>query len=421
MNKSVKIRRIIFEILYEIYRNSINFEESFEKITKKISINDQDKSMVYNVVLNSLRNKFYINKILNKYLKKRTSIKIKILLLSAITQLLFLDFKDYAVTNDTVEIAKTKNLNPGLINALLKKLINDKKNINKEEIDQLDIPVWFSKALSKINADAKKIIKDASNEPSLHLVFKSKKFLEDFKEPYVKTTETSAFVKEKKIISRIEDFNKGNWWVQDFSSMLPIFLSPEIGKKSLLDMCAAPGGKAFQSLSLECNVTLNDISIKRIYNLKNNLKRLNFENNVLNLNSLDISEKNKFEVVILDAPCSGIATLRRNPEILYKKKPPDINYLVQKQKKLLNKAAKLLKKRGLLIYMVCSFFYEETKEIKKGFLNTNKNFSQYNFKIKDNKELERFIDVDGDIYSFPDKFKNYMIDGFYAVKFIRND
>ncbi len=127
MNKSVKIRRIIFEILYEIYRNSINFEESFEKITKKISINDQDKSMVYNVVLNSLRNKFYINKILNKYLKKRTSIKIKILLLSAITQLLFLDFKDYAVTNDTVEIAKTKNLNPGLINALLKKLINDKK------------------------------------------------------------------------------------------------------------------------------------------------------------------------------------------------------------------------------------------------------------------------------------------------------
>ena len=60
MNKSVKIRRIIFEILYEIYRNSINFEESFEKITEKISINDQDKSMVYNVVLNSLRNKFYM-------------------------------------------------------------------------------------------------------------------------------------------------------------------------------------------------------------------------------------------------------------------------------------------------------------------------------------------------------------------------
>ena len=111
MKKSVKIRKIIFEILYEIHQKSMNFEESFSNFTKNISLNEQEKAMVYNIVLNSMRYNFFVHKILNKYLKKRTSFKIKTLLLTAVTQIVFLDFKIYAVTNDTVEVAKIKKLN----------------------------------------------------------------------------------------------------------------------------------------------------------------------------------------------------------------------------------------------------------------------------------------------------------------------
>ena len=110
-------------------------------------------------------------------------------------------------------------------------------------------------------------------------------------------------------------------------------------------MCAAPGGKAFQTISLENEVTLNDISLKRTALLKENLQRLNFSNNIKNYNALDISEEKKFDVVILDAPCSGVGTLRRNPEILFKKTPPDLNFLIKVQKNLINKAAKLLNKK----------------------------------------------------------------------------
>ena len=123
MKKSVGIRKIIFEILYEIHQKSINFDECFLSFTKKNLIDEKDKSMIYNVVLNSIRYNFFINSILNKYLKKRTSLKIKILLISAITQILYLGFKNYAVTYDTVEVAKIKKLNPGLINSLLKNVI----------------------------------------------------------------------------------------------------------------------------------------------------------------------------------------------------------------------------------------------------------------------------------------------------------
>lgn len=421
MKKSVKIRKIIFEILYDIYQKSTNFEESFLFFTKNIPIVEQDRSMIYNISLNSIRYNFFIHSILNKYLKKRTSFKIKILLLSAITQILFLNFKVYAVTNDTVEVAKIKKLNPSLINALLKNISNDSELIDKQQIDHLSIPLWFINKIkfNKINLTV--LLKSISKEPSLHLVFKDEKYLREFKEENIKSTDISTFVKDKTKIKEIDGYDKGHWWVQDFSSMLAIYLSPEFTNKKILDMCSAPGGKSFQVLSLGNDVSLNDVSKKRIKILKDNLIRLNFKNNISNYDALNISEKQLYDIVILDSPCSGIGTIRRNPEILFKRNAPNFNELNNIQEKLVKKAARLVKNKGILLYMVCSFFYEETKAIKKKFLTENTNFSQKKFKINSNKELGKFIDKEGDFYTQPTEYSSSVIDGFYAVKFIKND
>ena len=88
---------------------------------------------------------------------------------------------------------------------------------------------------------------------------------------------------------------------------------------------------------------------------------------------------------------------------------------------LINKAANLLNKNGIIIYMVCSFFYDETKNIKNKFLHDNKKFSQYKFKLGLNTKFKKFLDNDGDIFCTPSKYESYMIDGFYLVKFIKND
>ena len=255
------------------------------------------------------------------------------------------------------------------------------------------------KALEKNHINIQKIIESVSREPSLHLVFKNKNLLEKFKEEHTKTSDLSAFITNKKKIKDLESYEKGHWWVQDLSSMLPIHLSPEIKFKKVLDMCAAPGGKAFQILSLDNDVTLNDISLKRSNTLRANLERLNFSNEIKNHNALNMPEEEKFDVVILDSPCSGVGTLRRNPEILFKKNPPDIGFLTKVQKKLINKAAKLLNKNGLLIYMVCSFFFDETKNIKNTFLNENKNFSQYKFNLNTDSKFKKFLDNEGDIFA----------------------
>jgi 16S rRNA (cytosine967-C5)-methyltransferase len=421
MRKSVKVRLLIFDILNEIHQKNKNFDESFLFFTQNLQLIKEDRSMIYNVVLNSIRKNLFINKILNNYLQKRTSLKIRILLLCAIAQIIYLGFKDYAVTNDTVEVAKIKKLNPGLINSLLKNIIKNKELINKKKFNQSSVPLWFVKALQKNRLNLQSIIENISEEPSLHLVFKNNYLINTFKEEHDKTTDSSTFIINRKQVKDLEDYEKGHWWVQDFSSMLPLHLSPEIRFKKVLDMCAAPGGKAFQAISLNNNVTLNDISLKRTEILTTNLKRLNFSNKIKNYNALNIPEDEKFDVIILDSPCSGVGTLRRNPEILFKKKPPDINFFTKIQDNLINKAAKLLNKNGILIYMVCSFLYDETKGIKRKFLNENKNFSQYNFKLGSNTKFRDFLDIDGDVFRIPSRFENHMVDGFYSVKFIKND
>ena len=174
MRKSVKVRIIIFNILNDILQKNKNFDQSFLYLTENLNLNTQERSMIYNIVLNSIRNSLFINDILNNFLQKKTSLKIKFLLLCAITQIIYLDFKDYAVTNDTVEIAKIKKLNPGLINSLLKNVIKNKESINKKKFNQSFVPLWFVKALAKSEIKLKEVIENISDEPSLHLVFKRK-------------------------------------------------------------------------------------------------------------------------------------------------------------------------------------------------------------------------------------------------------
>ena len=193
-------------------------------------------------------------------------------------------------------------------------------------------------------------------------------------------------------------------------------------KKSILDLCAAPGGKAFQVLAEDNNIILNDVSKKRIKILKENLLRLNYNTKINNFNALVFPEKKKYDVVLLDAPCSATGTIRGNPEIFFKKKPPNLISLFELQKNLLEKAANLLNPNGIIVYMVCSFLYSETTGQINNFLKNNKNFSILKYdKQKNNDILESFLSKDGYFLTTPNTYKNYNIDGFFSIQLIKND
>jgi len=423
MKKGFKIRFIIFEILLEIYKHNTSFENIFNLKCNSNNVSKRDKSLINNVCLNSMRYKFHVNNIIKKYLKKKSKNNQYVLLLSAITQIVFLDFKEYAVIDNSVEIAKKINVYPSLINAVLKKICAEKIKLKKIKVHFKDFPLWFRKYADNLDISKKiQFEKNYYKTPSLHLVFKSEELLKNFKEENIPSSTRSAFLKDIKKIELINNYKKGDWWVQDFSSMLPLHLILNLKNKNIIDLCSAPGGKSFQAISQGGNVTLNDKNKKRIIVLKENLKRLNFNNSIINKDVLNLSIKKKYDFVILDAPCTAIGTIRRNPDIFYKNRIPDIEKLIILQSKLLQKASLLVNKKGILLYIVCSFFYKETLEQMKYFLNNNKNFTILKFdKIEEYPEMNTFVDNKGYILIPPTTYKKFFIDGFFSVRFIKND
>ena len=424
MTKSTKIRFAIFQILIEIYKNNKNFDDLFEIKIREYNLNDEQKSFVFNVCLNSMRYGIHSRIILNKFIKKKLKISQYILLSSAITQMLYLNIKPYAVVNETVEVAKKIKLYPAFINGILKKISNNSKDLkNNINITLKDLPIWLKKEIDKNqNIDLKKFLTTFFFEPSLHLVFKSKNDLSNFKEDYDISTNKSVFIKSEKKVNELSNFNKGQWWIQNFSSMLPLELADDLKNKSVLDLCAAPGGKAFQVLSHNNNITLNDISRKRIQKLKQNLFRLNFNPKITNIDALKFPSNRKYDLVILDSPCSAVGTIRSNPEILFKNNKPNLKKLSSLQEKLLQKASTLVNSQGILIYMVCSFLYIETILPIEKFLEKNKNFSieKYNYRDRD-LNIRHLIDSKGYFLSAPTLYNGKEIDGFFSIQLINND
>ena len=420
MQKGTKTRLISHQILFKIRENNINFDEAFDINILQHKMLESDKKMIHNIVLSSMRYHLHIEKIIPMYAKKKVTTNQYILLLSAITQIIFLNFKNYAVVNSSVDVAKIIKIFPGFINAILKNIIKDKEKLRGIKIDYNDLPDWFIKKNKDLSKKEKELFLNTIIEkPSLHLVFKNKSCINKFRYEHIKSSDVSLVIKKQALIKNLPRYLEGEWWVQDYAVMLPIYLMENINNKKIIDMCSAPGGKSFQILSLNNNIKLIEINKTRALILQENLNRLNFKTTIDITNSLEISELQKYDIVIIDAPCSSIGTIRRNPEIFFRNQNPNLNEKLLLQKKLLDKAKKIIKKKGVIIYMVCSFFPSETTEQVKKFLKENTNFELSKFKTKD--EDDELIDSNGCINILPKVYRDFNIDGFFAAKLINND
>lgn len=180
----------------------------------------------------------------------------------------------------------------------------------------------------------------------------------------------------KPAINRHELFLTGKVEVQDEGSqLLGYLLAPKRGDM-VVDFCAGAGGKTLMLGALmhsKGRIYAFDISEKRLNNLKPRLKRSGLSNlypqRIANENDIKVKRlMGKIDRVLVDAPCSGLGTLRRNPDLKWRQSPRSIEELKRKQAAILLSAANLLKPGGRLIYATCSFLPEENQEIVEHFL-----------------------------------------------------
>lgn len=187
---------------------------------------------------------------------------------------------------------------------------------------------------------------------------------------------------QKMSISRHPLFMDGKIEVQDEGSqLLAQLLAPRRGEM-VADFCAGAGGKALALGALMRNtgsIYAFDVSEKRLLNLGQRLKRSGLSNLRSQLISSEQDPKlkrlnGKFNRVLVDAPCSGLGTLRRNPDLKWRQTPKDIIELTAKQTAILARAAKLLKAGGRLVYATCSLLQDENEAIVEAFLSAHPDF-----------------------------------------------
>jgi len=222
-------------------------------------------------------------------------------------------------------------------------------------------------------------------------------------------------------ISKHVLFTEGKIEVQDEGSQLLAHLVAPKRGMMVADFCAGAGGKTLAMGALMRNtgrLYAFDVSERRLQNLGKRLKR----SGLSNLNAQVISSENdpklkrlngKFDRVLVDAPCSGLGTLRRNPDLKWRQTPDDVLELTQKQTSILTRAAKLTKAGGRLIYATCSLLKDENEQIAEQFLANHADFKL----VPANEVLKQHqIELDtGDYLKLLPHL--HQTDGFFAAVF----
>ncbi len=163
-------------------------------------------------------------------------------------------------------------------------------------------------------------------------------------------------------IENLEGFNEGVWWVQDLAASLPARLLGAGEGRTVLDLCAAPGGKTLQLAAAGWQVTALDSSAKRLERMEENLSRIGLSAELVTANALEWEPEAPFDAVLLDAPCTATGTCRRHPDVLHRITDRHIAEMAELQGQLLARAGGWVKPGGQLVYAVCSMEPEEGED-----------------------------------------------------------
>ncbi len=163
-------------------------------------------------------------------------------------------------------------------------------------------------------------------------------------------------------IEALPGFTDGAWWVQDLAASLPARLLGAGEGRRVLDLCAAPGGKTLQLAAAGWHVTALDMSAKRLARLHANLERTGLTAEIVVADALGWDSADRFDAVLLDAPCTATGTARRHPDVLHRMGPAQIAEMAALQARLLERAAGWVAPGGRLIYAVCSLELAEGEQ-----------------------------------------------------------
>lgn len=398
-------REIAFLTIEEVF-----YRQSYSNIALNNNIRkygaEEDEGFIREIVYGVIENKLYLEYIIKKVssLKlKKIHEKIYVILVMGVYQIYFMDrVPESAAVNEAVKLAKKygNRGSVGFVNGLLRTIVRRKEELADVKIQdrkhnlsvRYSHPLWlverwvdefgyeFTEKLCKANNDVAKFtirvnpIRTTKDKLIGDLLGQGYQVLES------EISKDSLIVKNPGSIFKTGEFLAGDFTVQgESSSLVGDVLDPREGSL-VLDTCAAPGGKSLhmaEKMGNKGQVIARDIHLHRLSMIEENVKRLGLS--IVRVQEhdariLDESLRGRVDYCLVDAPCSGLGTIRKNPEIKYNRSYEDLVELSRLQAEILNTSKDYVKKGGILVYSTCTIGRMENDDIVEAFLRENEDF-----------------------------------------------
>lgn len=446
MNKKKKsVREAALHILELIDKQQSYSNLLLNQVIRKEKITGPDVGLLTELVYGTIQRKLTLDYYLQPFLRKRPDHWVLNLLRLSIYQMVYLDkIPDRAILFEAVEIAKRRGHKgiSSFVNGILRQVQRQglpSLSAIVDPVERLSVetshPLWLVQRWNKqFGWEKTKAMCEYNLLPPVQTARVNMH--------RITTSEVVSLLKEEGFdvqpspiipegirvlrgnIAHSQAYESGLLSIQDESSMVVAYaleISPDF---TVLDACAAPGGKTghiAEKLQGTGKVVALDLHAHKVKLINENAARLglhNIEARVIDSRTTsEVLQLESFDRVLVDAPCSGLGVLRRKPDIKYSKTIQDIAALSHVQLEILTESAKLVKKSGLLIYSTCTVDLEENLETVNEFLRQQENFTPHDIHLPDN--LAHLVDPKANkIQILPQDFGG---DGFFIAAFKKKD
>lgn len=401
-------RELAVEILLKVEKRNAYADILLDHSLKKAFLSSLDRALLTQLVYGTLRWRGKIDWHLSRSLHRSLSSMnayLRNLLRLTLYQLLFLNkIPDFAAVNEGVELAKRYGgaRAGGLVNGVVRKILREKNKLRNP--DPRDDPALYLSVLCSHpdwlvrrwldyfgREDAESLLR-ANNQES-PLTLRTNRLKGD-REALLERLRGLGFnaaptpwspqgirVKAASAVDQLPGFQEGLFQIQGEASQLVGYLLDPKPAERVLDACAAPGGKTTHLAELMADkgdLIATDISARGLEKLKQNVQRLA----LTSIRSFPVDVTRgltgplavPYDRILVDAPCSGLGTLRSHPEAKWHRDERDIQRLSRLQKKIVNQLPPHLKPGGILVYATCTLTREENEEVVEDFLDRQRNF-----------------------------------------------
>ncbi len=383
----MNIRALAAKAIFAVLEQGVSLSAALPKQQQQLE-SGKDRALLAELCYGIMRHLPQIDKCVSDCLSKPFKGKQRIvhqLLIVGCYQLYFTRIPEHAAISETAEACRQLRFE-GLVkvvNGVLRSIQRSKSELSTANpVLEFNTPNWIIKRLQSAYPNQwQQIIENSQQRPPMWLRNNQKQqsrehYLESLSEAEITATAgqgSNAILLEKATdVMQLPNFEQGSVSVQDAAAQWAAeLLAPQDGEL-ILDACSAPGGKTCHILeSANADVVAVDFDDMRLKRVTENLERLQLTAKVIHGDAADIPswwQGEKFDRILLDAPCSATGVIRRHPDIKWLRKEADIAELAELQQKIIDHCWQWLKPGGTLIYATCSIMPQENSEQVSAFL-----------------------------------------------------